>query len=289
MLEYENQMFLEALQDDGLLISAKGLGLEAVFTNILKVYSDPGNLVIVLGMTDHYEQFFIHKLKEMNVKPLPKVMTAQISSAEREILYLEGGVLFLSGRIFVVDLLKHRVPLDLVTGILVWRAHGIMNLYQEAFCLRLYRQNNKTGFIKAFTNSALTFTVGFEPVEHVMKTLFVKHLFLWPRFHTTVTSSLSACKPEVIELHVKITKKMQRTQMALLDIMNFVIKELKRLNKYLDLEDLTAENAISKNFYKQLQHQLDPIWHQLGSATKQLVTDLKLLCTFLTYLESNND
>lgn len=56
----------------------------------------------------------------------------------REIMYLEGGVLFISGRILVVDLLKNRVPLHLVTGILVYKVHNILNSYQEAFALRLY-------------------------------------------------------------------------------------------------------------------------------------------------------
>jgi hypothetical protein len=37
MLEFENEMFLSALQEDGLTITAKGLGLEAVFLNLLKV------------------------------------------------------------------------------------------------------------------------------------------------------------------------------------------------------------------------------------------------------------
>jgi hypothetical protein len=37
MLEYENEMFLSALQEDVLTITAKGLGLEAVFLNLLKV------------------------------------------------------------------------------------------------------------------------------------------------------------------------------------------------------------------------------------------------------------
>lgn len=58
-------------------------------------------------------------------------------------MYLEGGALFMSGPILVVDLLKNRVPLNLVTGILVYRAHNILNSYQAAFALRLYRQNNK--------------------------------------------------------------------------------------------------------------------------------------------------
>ncbi|XP_034943246.1 DNA repair endonuclease XPF isoform X2 [Chelonus insularis] len=288
MLEYENQMFLEVLQDDGLVITAKGLGLETVFINILKVYLDPGNLVIVLGTLDYDEQYFIDKLKAMNVPMLPKIVTAQNTSNEREIMYLEGGVLFISGRILVVDLLKNRVPLNLVTGILVYRAHGILNNYQEAFALRLYRQNNKKGFIKAFTNSALAFMMGFTQVERVMKALFVKELYLWPRFHTVVSSSLSKHKPEVIELHAKLTHKMLLIQTALLDIMNFIVKELKRLNKYLDLDELSVENAIAKKFHKQLQSQLDPIWHQLGSSTKQLVADLKLLGYFLGQLTQEN-
>lgn len=211
------------------------------------------------------------------------------TSSEREIMYLEGGVLFISGRILVVDLLKNRVPLHLVTGILVYRAHNILNAYQEAFALRLYRQNNKTGFIKAFTNSSLAFTVGYSQVARVMKALFVKKLYLWPRFHTIVNNCLSKHEPDVIELHVQITPKMQNIQIALLDVMNYIVKELKGINKYLDLEDLTVENAIAKKFHKQLHLQLDPIWHQLSTTTKQLLSDLKILRSLiisLTYEDS---
>ncbi|XP_012218802.1 DNA repair endonuclease XPF [Linepithema humile] len=289
MLEYENQIFLEILQEDGLVITAKGLGIEAVFANVIKAYSDPGNLVIVLGTTDYDESYFIDLLKNYGTNILPRVVNAECPSNEREIMYLEGGVLFISGRILVVDLLKNRVPLHLVTGILVYRAHNILNLYQEAFALRLYRQSNKTGFIKAFTNSSLAFTVGYSRVERVMKALFVKKLYLWPRFHTTVNNCLSKHEPDVIELHVKITPKMQNIQTALLDVMNYIVKELKRLNKYLDLDELTVENAIAKKFHKQLHSQLDPIWHQLSTTTKQLFSDLKTLRSLiisLTYEDS---
>ena len=37
MLAYENEMFLSALQEDGLTIAAKGLGLERVFLSMVKV------------------------------------------------------------------------------------------------------------------------------------------------------------------------------------------------------------------------------------------------------------
>nr|XP_003705895.2 PREDICTED: DNA repair endonuclease XPF [Megachile rotundata] len=289
MLEYENQMFLEIIHEDGLVVVAKGLGLETVFANILRAYTDPGNLIIVLGTTGHDEQYFIDILKGLGIKHLPRVVTCECTADERELMYLEGGVLFLSGRILVVDLLKNRVPLKLVTGVLVYRAHNILNSYQEAFALRLYRQSNKTGFIKAFSNSALALTVGFSQVERIMKALFVKKLHLWPRFHALVNNSLGKHKPDVIELHVKITSKMLNIQTSLLDIMNYVIKELKKLNKYLDLDELTVENAISKKYHKQLQLQLDPLWHQLSATTKQLLSDLKTLrglLACLTYEDS---
>ena len=87
----------------------------------------------------------------------------------REALYLGGGVLFVTSRILVVDLLKNQCPADKITGVLVFNAHryqckfhAIILLYEtancvmfiswysrvtdsstEAFILRLYRQDNK--------------------------------------------------------------------------------------------------------------------------------------------------
>jgi DNA excision repair protein ERCC-4 len=64
----------------------------------------------------------------------------------------------------------------------VYRAHKIIESCQEAFILRLFRQKNKSGFIKAFTDKATSFSSGFCQVERVMRNLFVKKLFLWPRW-----------------------------------------------------------------------------------------------------------
>lgn len=61
----------------------------------------------------------------------------------REKIYLEGGVLFVSFRIIVVDFLKKRLPIEHVTGILVNRAHRTLENCHIGFTLRLYRQNNK--------------------------------------------------------------------------------------------------------------------------------------------------
>ena len=45
MLPFANAIFLDILHEDGLIIAAKGLGIEEVFYSLLRVYSDPGNLV----------------------------------------------------------------------------------------------------------------------------------------------------------------------------------------------------------------------------------------------------
>lgn len=65
----------------------------------------------------------------------------------REKIYLQGGVLFVSSRILVVDLLKHRIPTPQITGFLVCRAYNILESCQEAFALRLYRMENKVIFL----------------------------------------------------------------------------------------------------------------------------------------------
>ncbi|XP_064088555.1 DNA repair endonuclease XPF-like [Macrobrachium nipponense] len=284
MLEYENQMLLDLLHEDGLLVAAKGLGLERVLESLITTFNDPGNLVIVIGTTPKEEEFILSRLENEGVTSLPRCITAECSVNERSQIYMKGGVLFITSRIMVMDLLMERVPIPLITGIIVWKAHKILESCQEAFILRLYRQKNKTGFVKALTSSPLSFTAGFCHVERVMRNLFVKRLYLWPRFHMDVSNCLERCKPEVIELHMKMTAPMKQIQTALLDLITATVQELRLSNNKIDTEEFTAENAISRSFEKMLKIQLDPIWHQLSSRTRTLIADLKVLRTVLIYL-----
>ncbi|KAM6351416.1 DNA repair endonuclease XPF isoform 4-T4 [Alca torda] len=122
-----------------------------------------------------------------------------------------------------------------------------------------------------------------------MRNLFVKKLYLWPscfslRFHIAVNSFLEKHKPEVVEIHVSMTPAMLAIQTSILDILNACLRELKRYNPALEVEDLSLENAIGKPFDKTIRHYVDPLWHQLGAKTKSLVQDLKILRTLLLYL-----
>ncbi|XP_037318967.2 DNA repair endonuclease XPF [Pungitius pungitius] len=284
LLEFETEMFLNVFECDGLLVVAEGLGIDRILLQFMRVYSEQGSLVLLLNTTTPEQEYFTEQLRVEGVTHLPRTVTSEVSSAERYNVYTEGGVLFVTSRILVVDFLTDRIPAHLISGILVYRAHKIIESFQEAFILRLYRQKNKTGFIKAFTDKATSFSSGFCQVERVMRNLFVKKLYLWPRFQASVNTALDRHKPEVVELHVSLTPAMRAIQSSILDIMSACLKELKRYNPTLEAEDLSVENTLGSAFEKTIRHYLDPLWHQLGAKTKALVQDLKVLRVLLLYL-----
>ncbi|XP_045768468.1 DNA repair endonuclease XPF isoform X2 [Maniola jurtina] len=117
-----------------------------------------------------------------------------------------------------------------------------------------------------------------------MRALFVTELFLWPRFHGGVIKSLKSRQAEVVELHVRLSSNMSLIQACLLDIMNYTVKQLKSINRTLDMQEITTENCITKKFHKILQSQLDCVWHQLSTRTKEYIQDLKVLRTMILNL-----
>ncbi|XP_065070026.1 DNA repair endonuclease XPF-like isoform X2 [Rhopilema esculentum] len=284
LLEHEVTVFADLQAEDGLVITGKGLGVERLLLSFIRIYCDPTFLVLVLNTTNEEEEFFMDELEACNVPQQPKIITNEVGTNERVSVYMKGGVLFVTSRILVVDILTERLPTHLVTGIIVYRAHKIVESGQEAFILRMYRQKNKTGFIKAFSDSPTSFTSGFFQVERVMRNLFVRKLFLWPRFHASVADALEKNKPDVVELHVDLTPLMTSIQMAVLDLLGCCLRELRKSYQSLDPDEMTVENCIGKNFDKFLRSQLDPVWHQLSSRTKNLVSDLKVLRTLLVHL-----
>ncbi|KAM9424119.1 DNA repair endonuclease XPF [Pholidichthys leucotaenia] len=284
LLEFETEMFLSLFACDGLLVTAEGMGIDRILLQFMRVYSEKDSLVLLLNTTTPEQEYFTEQLRVEGVTHLPRTVTSDVQSAERYNVYTEGGVLFVTSRILVVDFLTDRIPAHLISGILVYRAHKIIESCQEAFILRLFRQKNKTGFIKAFTDKATAFSSGFCQVERVMRNLFVKKLYLWPRFQASVNTALDRHKPDVVELHVSLTPAMRAIQSSILDIMSACLKELKRYNPTLEAEDLSLENTLGNAFEKTIRHYLDPLWHQLGAKTKALVQDLKVLRVLLLYL-----
>ena len=65
-----------------------------------------------------------------------------------------------------------------------------------------------------------------------MRNLFVKKLFIYPRFHVEIESELSQNRPELIEVHVMLSEYSAKIQMALFDIINVLLQEFKECCSY---------------------------------------------------------
>ena len=203
-------------------------------------------------------------------------------------MYAQGGIFSVTSRILVVDLLSSLLDPETITGLVVLHADRIVATSLEAFILRIYRQKNKVGFLKAFSDNPEPFTTGFAPLSTMMRNLFLRNVSLWPRFQLVVAQSLEGKKrAEVIELEVPMSDSMRDIQNAIMECVEVCIGELKKANSGLDMEDWNLDSALHKQFDLLVRRQLDPVWHRVSWKTKQIVNDLTvlrgMLHTLLTY------
>lgn len=216
-------------------------------------------------------------------KSLPRAVNNETPASERKTLYKRGGCIMVTARILIVDLLTHRLQPTAVAGFLVGNAHRVSPTSQEAFILQMFRDGNRDGFVKAFTDRPASLATGFNRLSKVMKALHLRRVFLWPRFHVAVASSLRGHEPEVIEINQPLTPLMMRVQRSIISAMDACLEELQSSTS-LALAELKVESSLSGDFDSRIRRQLDPLWNKLPQATKQVVTDLKTLRQLLDYL-----
>ncbi|KAK4102070.1 DNA repair protein [Parathielavia hyrcaniae] len=285
-LVYQQKLFEELRKEDELVILARGLGLIRLITNLLHSYDAAGgNLIVLVGADDRENAWIGEALAEhaaMSMSPrargLTVVNTDFTSVAVREKLYATGGIFSITSRILVVDMLTSLLNPETITGMVVLHADRVVATSLEAFILRIYRQKNKAGFLKAFSDNPDPFTTGFSPLATMMRNLFLRKASLWPRFHVHVAEALEGKKKaEVIELEVPMTDAMRDIQNAIMECVEVSIHELKKGNTGLEMDDWNLDSALLKNFDLIVRRQLDPNWHRVSWKTKQIVSDLTVL------------
>lgn len=265
-------------------------------TNLLHSYDAAGNnLIVIVGAEDRENSWIGEALAEhaaISASPkargLTLVNTDFQSVGAREKMYGGGGIFSITSRILVVDLLTNLLDPETITGMIVLHADRVVATSLEAFILRVYRQKNKFGFLKAFSDNPDPFSTGFSPLATMMRNLFLKKASLWPRFHVAVAQSLEGKKKaEVIELEVPMTDYMKDIQNAIMECVEISIQELKKGNYGLEMDDWNLDSALLKNFDVIVRRQLEPNWHRVSWKTRQIVNDLAvlrgLLNTVLTY------
>ncbi|TQS35908.1 hypothetical protein Golomagni_03658 [Golovinomyces magnicellulatus] len=292
-LRYQQEIFQELRQKDELVIIARGLGLLRLVTNLLHSYDAAGNnLVLLIGADDRENGWIGEALAEQaaismapKARGLSVINTDVMSVGSREKTYAQGGIFSITSQILVVDLLTNLMNSTTITGLIVLHAERVVATSLEAFILRIFRQRNKIGFVKAFSDSPEPFTNGFAPLSTMLRNLFLRDVSLWPRFQVVVAQALEGeKKAEVIELEVQMSESMRDIQNAIIECVEVSIGELRKNNCGLEMDDWTFDSALLKQFDMIVRRQLDPVWHRISWKTKQIVNDLTVLRGMLHYL-----
>ncbi|CAL9110957.1 unnamed protein product [Musa textilis] len=282
------ELIVSDLLDDpngGLVVLSSGLPLPSLVAALLLLHDASAGSLLLLSASDTQKSAISAALRRYGQPdvPLPSDIPGDLPSHNRTALYASGAVLFVTPRVLVADLLTSRVPPSSISALVVLNAHRLSDTSTEAFIARILRDHSPSSPIHAFSDRPHAMVAGFAKAERIMKSLFVRRLHLWPRFHVLVSTDLERAPPEVVDVRVPMTPAMIGIQAAVLGSMDACLKELRRTNK-VDVEDLTVENGLFKSFDEIVRRQLDPIWHTLGKKTKQLVSDLKTLRKLLDYL-----
>lgn len=310
VLPFQREIVRELVQRDGVCVLAEGLGASVIVAALVAIDADASarerrqgktalNTVIV-GATDEMKVSVKERLRALfpsATSETPLEFTADVHGDARRKRYDAGCVAFVTTRIASVDLLSGRLDPKRVRGVIVCGAHRTTETSGEGFVVRLFREGNRNGYVRAISDRPGNLTRGFNSVERCMKALMLTRIHLWPRFHLRVKEDLDASPPEVVELRQPLCENVLKIQQAIVSVMDSCMTELKR-SRFIDTSDLTLESGLFKSLDVILQRQLDKVWNVVPRRVKQIVYDLKTMrliadallqydsVTFLKYIQS---
>ncbi|KAL6648996.1 hypothetical protein ACP70R_013220 [Stipagrostis hirtigluma subsp. patula] len=288
MLPFEEQVVADLVEDPngGLVVLSSGLPLASLAAALLlHLHHQPpsaGGCILLLSAPDPLKARIRRRLQPHDLGLQLHDVAPDLPAQQRASLYASGAALFLSPRALAADLLTSRLHPSHVRALLLLSAHRSSDTSSDAFIARLLRHRHLLP-VYAFSDRPHAMVAGFAKAERTMKSLYVRRLHLWPRFHVLAAADLERTPPDVVDVRVPMTPPMRGIQSAVLAAMDACLKELRRTNK-VDVEDLTVDKGLFKSFDEIVRRQLDPIWHTLGKKTKQLVADLRTLRKLLDYL-----
>ena len=285
-IEFQRKIIKEIATESGLIVLARGLGLNSIIKSLAHLYADPKLLVFLITneSDDPLMDLDEEKNSDLAIETAANInrIKTDHSIKERSKIYGRGGLIILSARVFLMDLLHSRIPIPLVTGVMIQDAHKVSEYGMEAFCLYLLRKQNETAFIKAFSDDSEGLIRGFSKAEKILKTLRISQLFLFPRFHVEINAELSHSRVEIIEINSTLTQRMRMIQMSILGILESSIGDICKDNS-LNTDDFNVGLSVLGEFDSIIRHHLESDWHRVGFKTKQLLKEIRVLRNILIY------
>ena len=234
---YQREVFMElvsAKEDGHLVIMARGLGIKELESQLIDFYADPKFLAIVLGLSTEKSKWTLNRYQ--NRCPFPCFNIFSTYSSRKN--GYKSGLYHLTPQIFLNDVLKNHLPVNLISTVLIFNAHALSEI--EIFGIHLLKKNNPTISIKALCDQP----EAIPNLERFLKPLFIREVSLWPRFHELVSENLDtrAIEMNVKEHRVRLSFRQKTIQICLVDLITSARKDLIKYSN--NEEDLETEDIL---------------------------------------------
>ncbi|KAG1814268.1 uncharacterized protein BJ212DRAFT_1482008 [Suillus subaureus] len=121
-----HKSILEEIHDPAtsdLLILARGLGLRRIICTLMQIYDSKQSLILLLNASPEEETAIGDELGIMGCRrPGLRIVSYEMGKRDRQDLYKNGGLISVTSRILIVDVLQSDIPTELITGIIILHA-----------------------------------------------------------------------------------------------------------------------------------------------------------------------
>lgn len=197
---------------------------------------------------------------------IPVVITSELKLSTRLQHYKEGGVIIITSRILICDLLKDRIRSNNIKNIYIYESDKLHNHCSEIFICNLLKEKNENAKIICLTdNSNMINTYSSNnnnSLYHICMDLKVDNVILYPRFEKRVIKCVEEHPTEVIQFKQDMSEKMKKLELLLIRIIDDCIKGMKLENNTLfqqNQKDISFDkkNYLNNRFMKRLENVLE--------------------------------
>ncbi|KAL6927739.1 hypothetical protein ACO0SA_004362 [Hanseniaspora valbyensis] len=319
ILNYQYQILQELIiLQNVMLIICKGMNIYLIISNMLYILSISRNdtkndkkkpFILIINSNNEIDNLIKENIKELLLANnnngsnlnLPYNIN-NLLSEKRELIYKEmyysGGILSISSRVLIVDILNNIINLNNVTGLLIMNSDTLIEqpFNNMVFIIDYYKKKNSWGFIKCISENVNNFTNIEQPLRTCSKNFHIDKFLIYPRFHETIINDLNnnssnnddGNNGSLIEVKIQPTELMLTLQHALSDLLNkcineliISVKNLKNLDPSLNfINDFQEEKTI----LIQTRHHSDNLDPELKDKIKNSIKLNYLNDNFIKYL-----
>lgn len=219
---------------------------------------------------------------------IPAIITSEMKLTYRLLQYKQGGVIIITSRILIADLLKERIRENNISTIYIFNSDKLHYHCSEVFICSLLKEKNEniriicltdnSNIINSYSNNCSLY--------HICMNLNVDNVILYPRFEKKVVKCLEEHPTEVIQFKQDMSDKMKKIESILIAIIDDCIKGIK-LEKSIFISNekelnFDRKNYLNNRFIKRLENIIEK--EKLKLKYNETMNYIKSIHRLLQYL-----